>query len=97
MKNALPDTFATKYCAKKTLKQRLSYALARYKMRHEVLNERKQLANLPEALLKDIGIKREDAVQESQRTSTELPQDRVAALKHRYCQDNQGVDNDLKF
>jgi len=54
--------------------------LARYRLRRQVAAERKQLAELPEALLKDIGIKREDAVLESRRDPGDLPKDRLEKL-----------------
>lgn len=68
----------------KALKLLLKYALARYALRREVIEERRQLAELPEGLLMDIGIKREDAVLESRRDPSKLPQDRLMELRRRH-------------
>ena len=65
---------------KRAFKSLLSNGLARYRLRRQVAAERKQLAELPEALLKDIGIKREDAVLESRRDPGDLPKDRLEKL-----------------
>ncbi|MGB1310836.1 MAG: DUF1127 domain-containing protein [Leucothrix sp.] len=89
MKTETGSTIAIQVpCRKKwSLKRLLDYTSARYKMRYEVLAERKQLANLPETLLNDIGIRREDALQESRLPASALPQDRISALKKQYCQE----------
>ena len=55
-------------------------AIMKYQLRRQVAAERKQLAELPESLLKDIGVKREDALRESRRDPGDLPQDRLAKL-----------------
>ena len=55
-------------------------AVAKYKLRRQVALERKQLDELPEELLKDMGIKREDAVLESRRDPGDLPEDRLEKL-----------------
>ena len=55
-------------------------AVMKYQLRRQVAAERKQLAELPESLLKDIGVKREDALLESQRDPGDLPKDRLARI-----------------
>jgi len=71
---------------KKDIKSLVNYALARWALRREVIAERKQLAELPEALLKDIGVKREDATLESRRDPSEIPPDRLATLRKQHHQ-----------
>ena len=69
----------------RSLKSLLSAGLTRYKLRRQVAAERKQLAELPDELLKDMGIKREDAILESRRDPGDLPKDRLENLSKQSC------------
>lgn len=63
------------------IRELLRHYRAVYTLRAQVAAERKQLAELPDELLKDIGIRHEDAMLESQREPNDLPIERLEQLK----------------
>jgi len=50
------------------------------KLSADVMRERKMLAQLPDHLLQDIGVAREEADQESKKAANQLPIDRLKKL-----------------
>lgn len=51
--------------------------VARQSLRLQIIEERRQLAELPDHVLADIGIDRVDALQESRKGAYDLPRDRL--------------------
>lgn len=76
-----PDAFVVSFPEKRDIKSLVSYGVALYKLRRAVKAERKQLAELPDDLLDDLGISRGDALLESRRDPGDLPQDRLSEIK----------------
>ena len=66
---------------KMDLKSLLVYGVEVYKLRRQVAIERKELADLPDDLLIDIGVSRGDAVLESRRDPGDLPQSRLNEIE----------------
>jgi len=58
----------------------LRHWLALHWLRTQVQQERKQLRDLPDSILRDIGIDRNDALRESERGFSDLPLNRAAQL-----------------
>jgi len=56
---------------------------ATQQLKSEIMREREELGELPDYLLRDIGIDRAAAVEESTRTADDLPLSRVSGLYSR--------------
>ena len=63
------------------VKRKVRIWLAMRQLRMDIIHERRELSKLPDHLLRDIDIRREDAVIESARSADDLPLSRIRQMR----------------